>query len=238
MTDYTVYTDGSCVPNPGTGGLGVVRIHNATGRLETRSERPVFVTQFTAFSSGDLVKIDAYDMEPVPLPDGRTETRPGVPVRLVMPKACAAALRDMLLKHLEKNPPVSAATGVGLAGYAEMLEKKAETLKDVVPDKKKDIEIAEKERHELLSAAEILRKYAVYPSTLLKPIVDAITDGLLVFPSTDPCPSADRVGFGKMEKEAGELYGAVVCYVRHCVKQNGCDIAAARDVFQKEMGNL
>lgn len=44
MTDYTVYTDGSCVPNPGTGGLGVVRRHNATGRLETRSERRENVT--------------------------------------------------------------------------------------------------------------------------------------------------------------------------------------------------
>lgn len=201
-------------------------------------ERPVFVTQFTAFSSGDLVKIDAYDMEPVPLPDGRTETRPGVPVRLVMPKACAAALRDMLLKHLEKNPPVSAATGVGLAGYAEMLEKKAETLKDVVPGGEEDSRIAESERCGLLSAAEILRKYAVYPSVLLKPIIDAVLEGLSAFSPSDPCPPADKAGFGKMEKEAGELYGAVVCYVRHCVRQNGCDIAAARDVFQKEMGNL
>lgn len=183
-------------------------------------ERPVFVTQFTAFSSGDLVKIDAYDMEPVPLPDGRTETRPGVPVRLVMPKACAAALRDMLLKHLEKNPPVSAATGVGLAGYAEMLEKKAMHLKG-------------SGKQELSSAAEILRKYAVYPSVLLKPIIDAITDGLLVFPSSDPCPSADRVGFRSMEKESCELFGAVACYAANCVRQTGCDVAAIRDVLEE-----
>lgn len=37
MTDYTVYTDGACSPNPGPGGLGAVRICNRTGQMETRS---------------------------------------------------------------------------------------------------------------------------------------------------------------------------------------------------------
>lgn len=82
-------------------------------------EGSLFVTQFIIYGGPGLIKVEAYDMEPVLMQDGSTAVQRGPSLRMVMPEESARALRDVLVRHLEKNAPdIPAARGGRGNGFA------------------------------------------------------------------------------------------------------------------------
>ena len=187
-------------------------------------ERPVFVSQFAAFGNGDFVKLDAFDLEPVFAGPDRVETHPGVPVRLVMTRSSATALRDMLTKHLENPQMMTETARPGLSSYAAKLKAEAERYMG-------------KEKDTVSENAGILMKYSVYPRELFRPVADSVLASLSLFAPTKSCPNpGDLVFPAGNDHEARELYGALVCYVSHCNPRSKRDIGALRAILDAVRG--
>lgn len=164
-------------------------------------EGSFFATEFIVFGSGDLIKIEAYDMEPVLMPDRTIALQKGKSLRMVMPKESAETLRDVLVRHLERNAPgIHTEKGNGFAVYAS-------AAKSYVPGTASHRDLIGEVISKLDNLAEL-------PFTELQAAVTEILSAIAVYRvrfSTGLCnltPDACLIGTDDIDRRISEIAAA------------------------------